>query len=275
MTKTEQIQHFLSQPIAVGDKILYNGDGNGSTNKSQYRTGTIVAIDGDELTISGYSGERNLIKRKINDVKRSTRHLGANPFRPELRLNSFKITIDSLLFRVSPPESESRDYNVDGYKIPEVSFDASVTVDGEKFNIQRTKKEEQWQLSQKVRLIDSIYNRVDIGKIVFRKRSWDWVEKAVKSGRRDVAFNDVVDGKQRITTILEFIQDKFADSYGNFFSDLSGKAQQEFTSYGNLILCELPEQTTDQEVIDLFLGVNHTGIPQSEEHINFVKSLRR
>lgn len=97
MTKAEKIAEFLSQPIAVGDRVSYNGDGNGSKSQKNYVFGTVVAIDDDDITIDGY--DNYIIKRKVGEVKRSIKHLGANPFRPELRMNSFKIRIDSTYFR--------------------------------------------------------------------------------------------------------------------------------------------------------------------------------
>jgi hypothetical protein len=38
-------------------------------------------------------------------------------------------------------------------------------------------------------------------------------------------------------------------------------------------LNEMSESTTDEEVIYQFLKMNFTGVPQSEEHLNFVKEI--
>ena len=47
----------------------------------------------------------------------------------------------------------------------------------------------------------------------------------------DLAFKDIIDGKQRLNTIGEFLNNKFQDSHGNYFNDLSAFAQHKFTDH--------------------------------------------
>jgi hypothetical protein len=83
---------------------------------------------------------------------------------------------------------------------------------------------------------------------------------------------DCVDGKQRFFAILEFLQNKYPDSHGNYWNDLSPKAQRRFLDFANLSYGELGENATDEDVIDNFLTLNFTGVPMSREHIEYVKS---
>lgn len=114
---------------------------------------------------------------------------------------------------------------------------------------------------------------MDCGKVIVRKRSFEWVEKMLDKGVENVCFSDVVDGKQRLNCLLEFVTNKFTDSKGNFFSDLSDFSQRRFYDFTGFSFGELGEATTDEEVLREFLVVNHSGRLQSEEHINYVKSL--
>ena len=84
-----------------------------------------------------------------------------------------------------------------------------------------------------------------------------------------------MDGKQRLNTILEFIQDKFKDFHGYYFSDLSDRAKHTFLSTNLLSYAEMEEESTDQDVINTFLMINFTGRVMSQEHIDYVREIQR
>jgi hypothetical protein len=64
-------------------------------------------------------------------------------------------------------------------------------------------------------------------------------------------------------------------NYIEFTSDdLSGNAQRRFFNYSNLSLGELSESATDEDVIDNFLTLNFTGVPMSQNHIEYIKSIK-
>ena len=84
----------------------------------------------------------------------------------------------------------------------------------------------------------------------------------------------IVDGKQRLNALIRFVCDKFKDLHGNYFSDLSDWAKNEFLDSMVLSYAELGETATDKDVIETFLGVNHTGTPMAKEHIESVKSIQ-
>ena len=59
----------------------------------------------------------------------------------------------------------------------------------------------------------------------------------------------------------------------NYFGDLSNYSQHKFTSHHLFSYAELPDNSKDIDIINQFLKLNFCGIPQSKEHIEFVKSI--
>lgn len=150
------------------------------------------------------------------------------------------------------------------------NFNPYVVKDDEKLYYQR---DYCWTLKDKQLFIESIYQSINCGMILLRKRSFDYVENELKKGNSEVGFFDVVDGKQRLACLANFVNDKFQDLHGNYYSDLSNKAQHLFRSSRALTYAEMEEGTTDNEVIEAFLHVNYTGVVMSQEHIDYVKEI--
>jgi len=107
---------------------------------------------------------------------------------------------------------------------------------------------------------------------LIRNRGWKELEELQKGGH-ELAWRDVIDGKQRINAIKTFIDGDFPDLHGNYYDDLSEEAQRKLTNNQLFSYSELPENTPDVDVLRQFLRLNFSGVPQSEEHINFVKQL--
>lgn len=128
-----------------------------------------------------------------------------------------------------------------------------------------------WTLEDKQMLIESVYNNIDIGKIITRKRSYKW---CLDRKDKDVAYRDIVDGKQRLSTLLDFVSNKFPDKKGYYFKDFSILAKSKFMSFSSLGYGEIGENASDQDVIEVFLSVNIKGVPVSTEHIDFVKNIK-
>lgn len=117
-----------------------------------------------------------------------------------------------------------------------------------------------WTLDDKVALIDSIFNNIDIGKFVFAQRSMGV----------DGKLYEIIDGKQRLTAICEFIEGRFQYK-GMCYADLSNKDKHHILShqisYGYL------ENPTKRAVYETFIKLNTTGRPMKNEDINKVKKL--
>lgn len=115
-----------------------------------------------------------------------------------------------------------------------------------------------WEESDKVRLIDSIFNQVDIGKFVFRKLPF----------KSDGPGYEVVDGKQRLNALLEFMADRFAYR-GKKWSELSRFDRGYFESY-SISYAELHESYTRAQVLELFVRLNTGGKPMDPHHLQRV-----
>lgn len=263
MTREQKIEKYLKEPLKIGDSIYVQG--LGSRNKKSWFSSTkVVDIDEDGTP---FIAEHNSRKRKVTEQwRKNTHHIGNDPF-PKYRdsVQNISFQLESILFTMF---KEDR-YDIDGTVINSVNFNPFVFINGEKHYYQRPLV---WHLKDKQLLIESIYNGVDCGKVLVRKRDWDELRELNKGGH-ELAWLDVVDGKQRLNAIKSFIDNEFKDIHGNFYDDLSEYAQNRLTSHQLFSYSELPESTSDEEVLRQFLRLNFAGVPQSQEHLDFVKSL--
>lgn len=117
-----------------------------------------------------------------------------------------------------------------------------------------------WELEDKVALIDSIFNNVEIGKFIFVQRRESTPGK----------YMEIIDGKQRLTAICEFYEDRFQYK-GKYFSELSAKDHWKFlnhnVSYGYL------ENPTKRKVYETFIKMNTCGKPMDKKYVDNVKNL--
>lgn len=100
-----------------------------------------------------------------------------------------------------------------------------------------------WDRKDKELLLDSIFKNIDIGKIVLIHLSdWEWL----KSG-----FGyEILDGKQRLSTIIEFYENKLSYK-GKYFNDLSRADKRVFT--GHRIAVANVSETDKKNNIKIFL----------------------
>jgi hypothetical protein len=121
-------------------------------------------------------------------------------------------------------------------------------------------REHVWTLEDKVALIESIFNNIDIGKFVFVQRHESTPGK----------YYQIVDGKQRLTALCEFYEDRFSYK-GVYFSQLSFHDKYKFTnhsvSYGFL------ENPDTRGIYETFIKMNTCGKPMDHKHIDKVKKL--
>ena len=121
-------------------------------------------------------------------------------------------------------------------------------------------REHVWTRKDKIALIDSIFNNIEIGKFVFVQRSMSYEGKLY----------EILDGKQRLTTIIEFVEDRWKYK-GYYFSELSKNDQHKIKecsiSYGYL------ENPSKEAIFETFIKLNTCGKPMASKHINHVKQL--
>ena len=256
-TKQQLIQEYLEEPLKIGEHIKIKG--HGSRNKNICGITKVVdIIDGIP-----YIGDRQPV---TEEWKKWTGEIGADPFDKSFdRIQSINFQLESILFQLFKEDK----YDIEGTPISASNFNPFVFVNGEKKYYQRPLC---WSLKDKQLLLESIYNNVDCGKIVVRNRGWEELRKLQKEGH-ELAWKDVVDGKQKLHAIKSFMDGEYPDLHGNYFEDLSDQAQRRLTNNQLISYSELPEKTTDEEVLKQFLRLNFAGVPQSQEHLDYIKSL--
>lgn len=273
MSRQDLIQAFLKEPVKVGDSVTVRG--LGVQNKEQMGNTTKVKQLGenDSVFIEEYGSLREIAKE---DYIRNTNHVGYNPFvekpwNTRMRIIAFDLSsIISQIFDIEKKEFRvEKDYY--GYDIPELNWNPTI-VDGDGNDV-HYQRDFCWSLQDKQLLIDSIYNSLDIGKIIVRKRGYNWPVERAKQGK-ETAFKDIVDGKQRLNAIISFVKGDFCDSEGFYWEDLSSNAKRHFFGFSAVSYGEIEEGATDEDVKAIFLGVNFTGVQMSQEHIDFVKNIR-
>jgi len=117
-----------------------------------------------------------------------------------------------------------------------------------------------WDLDDKVALIDSIFQRIDIGKFTFIKKPFAVNQKGY----------EILDGKQRLSALVEFYEDRFKYR-GKTFSQLHPRDRGYFRCFS--ISIGETNHMTDKEKYEYFLRLNVGGKPQDPNHIRYVKGL--
>jgi hypothetical protein len=117
-----------------------------------------------------------------------------------------------------------------------------------------------WKLEDKIALIDSIFNNIDIGKFVFVERSMSYAGKLY----------EIIDGKQRLTAIHEFYEDRFQYN-GFYYSQLSFEDKSKFKNHG--ITWGYLENPNKRAIFETFIKLNTCGKPMAKKHIDKVKKL--
>ena len=117
-----------------------------------------------------------------------------------------------------------------------------------------------WKIDDKISLIDSIFNNIEIGKFVF-------VQKHESTKGK---YYEVVDGKQRLTALCEFYEDRFQYK-GKFFSELSSKDRWKFLNHS--ITYGYLENASKEAIYSTFIKMNTCGKPMNPKHIDKVKKL--
>jgi len=120
-----------------------------------------------------------------------------------------------------------------------------------------------WTMKQRVALIDSIFNNIDIGKFAIINRGYDCI---------DEPYREMLDGKQRLTTLVMFYEDRF-EYCGKVYSRMHGQDQGHFEHYQALTAETEGAEMTREQKLRYFLKLNTAGAPQDQEHIDKIKDL--
>lgn len=112
-----------------------------------------------------------------------------------------------------------------------------------------------WDMQDKVDLIDSILKNYDIGKFVYVFKGYDC---------DDEEYYEILDGKQRLSTIRDFYEDRFS-YHGKYFSDLS-RLDQNMILDRAIDVAEVEDVTLEQK-LEYFVRLNTKGKVMDKEHI--------
>ena len=116
-----------------------------------------------------------------------------------------------------------------------------------------------WPLSARSYFIDTLLNEFPFPKIVIRQT----IDLKTKRPKREI-----IDGQQRLTTIKNFIDDKFnlsntsTDYKGLKFSDLPDDLQSKFLSYE--VSTDTVTSATESEILEIFRRINSYNLPLKE-----------
>jgi len=119
-----------------------------------------------------------------------------------------------------------------------------------------------WTLEDKVALIDSIFHNIEIGKFVF-----------IFTGYEGNSHYEVLDGKQRMTALIEFFEGRFKYR-GKTFYEMNWRDQSHFERY-KISYARTEKTMTDKQKYEYFLKMNTYGKAQDPAHIEYVKNLLR
>lgn len=258
-TRDELIEDFLQTPLTIGEKISYKNDNY-----------TIVEIL-DECCVAknlsySYKGNETILKK---DILRNVRNIGYNPFIDVNRYSRvIAFDIDTIINRFDKePKPYFKEYLLNG--INELNWNPFVTLlNGEKFYYQR---DFVWTLENKQNLIQSLCKGLELGRIVVYKREFEDVEKELKAGNLDVCFYDIVDGKQRLKTLIDFVNNKFFDKNGYYWKDYSIHAQYKILSQQTLIYVELDTECSSRDILQTFVNNAVEGVKLDTNHLKLIE----
>lgn len=124
-----------------------------------------------------------------------------------------------------------------------------------------------WTPDDKVKLIDSIFRNIDIGKFVFIHLPFVDIKTPTY---------EMLDGKQRTTALIEFLERKFT-FHGLTYDQLHWKDRNHFDNYpiswGEIHSDRADEKITAEQKYRYFLRLNTGGKLQDPEHIKRVTVL--
>lgn len=130
-----------------------------------------------------------------------------------------------------------------------------------------------WSIEQKRELIISMLKEIRLPNFAIVH----YVDDSLPFDKQKVTYK-IIDGKQRLKTIEEFINNKFGlliNGEEYFYDDLDQNAQFRIARYSlnfNIVYEYADTRLTDDELICWFELVNFAGTPQDLDHLEKLKS---
>lgn len=274
------IDDFIKSPFSIGESISVKQSAL-STYGDDKKSTSCVVVKVNKKTLVVKPSDKSYGKNETTIpfeaiTSRNIRDIGVDPFDPDRdAVRPVAFTLSSIMHTLNLLDDTDRifpDFEINGVRIKDANWNPFVY--DKNGNKQFYQRDYVWTLKDNQALISSIYEGIECGKILVRKRSWKTLEKMQAGGETELSFNDIVDGKQRLNAIRLFIKGEFPDDRGNYYGDLSFAAQNEFVEHQLFSYAEMSDTSTDEDVLKQFLKMNFSGIPQSPEHIEYVRKLR-
>jgi hypothetical protein len=115
-----------------------------------------------------------------------------------------------------------------------------------------------WTDADRERLMDSVFAQRDIGKFAILRRKYP-------------ARDEILDGKQRLLTLLAFYASQFPYR-GVYWHELAG--QDRIVLMSTIVhVATIQETESRAYALEMFLEMNTAGVPQSTEHLAHVRAL--
>jgi hypothetical protein len=168
---------------------------------------------------------------------------------------------------ILPPSSWSLDI------LMSKNLDMDVYLETYKTNLQRGYV---WSIEQKRAFVIAILRGVQIPPILVVMQQLEY-----KIGRdRSEEFNNllIIDGKQRLSTLIEFREGKFSiivKGQEYVYENLATNLKNYFSKRLNVPVSIVNEKLSDDQLIDLFEYCNFLGTEQDINHIKKVKGVSR
>ena len=121
-----------------------------------------------------------------------------------------------------------------------------------------------WDEEDREKLLDSIFAGREIGRFVFKQLPFI-------RANDDGNYYEIVDGKQRMLTLLAFYENRFPYK-GVFYNDLSVLDKNWFMD-ASIGIAELDQNATRAEVLEVFLALNEGGKPVAKEVLDHAREL--
>ena len=120
-----------------------------------------------------------------------------------------------------------------------------------------------WNATDKEYLLDSIFKGIDIGKFVF-------VNRPDEKWHEDRISYEILDGKQRLNTLVEFYEDRITYK-GYTFSQLGAKDRRTFTEH--MVSVADLKSPNRKDVLSSFLSLNRGGRVMDKAQIDKVEAM--
>lgn len=118
----------------------------------------------------------------------------------------------------------------------------------------------EWSHEDKLNLINSVFNKIDIGKFVVVHYEYD----------ERVYTYEILDGKQRLNALFEFHEGRISYK-GYTFREMSKRDRHFFMD--RVIQVATINYENDEQILNHFIRLNTTGKVISQEHMDRVKNL--